>query len=97
MNTTEPTSVQTAPAVARHRRRGAPRVIRLCHPHLRPPYAGLAMLWAFGGALVIIVWWLLLSRARWYERLGAIVLMIAAVIPEKYVVHPSMPAARWAT
>jgi outer membrane protein assembly factor BamB len=59
-------------------------------PIFVPRFAGLAMLWAFGGALIVIVWWLLFSRARWYERLGAIVLMIAAVIPEKYVVHPSI-------
>ena len=41
-------------------------------------------------ALIVILWWLLFSRARWYERLGALALMIAAMFPEKYVVHPSI-------
>ena len=41
----------------------------------------------------MILWWLLFSRARWYERLGAIVLMIAVMIPEKWVVHPSISGA----
>ena len=59
-------------------------------PIFEPRYAGLAMLWAAGGALIVILWWLLFSRARWYERLGAIVLMIAAMIPERSVVHPSI-------
>ena len=62
-------------------------------PIFEPRYAGLAMLWALGGALIVILWWLLFSRARWYERLGAIVLMIAVMIPEKSVVHPSIAGA----
>lgn len=59
-------------------------------PIFVPRFAGFAMLWAFGGALIVIAWWLLFSRARWYERLGAIVLIVAAVIPEKHLVHPSI-------
>ncbi len=59
-------------------------------PIFVPQFAGLAMLWAFGGALIVIVWWLLLSRARWYERVGAIALIVAAVFAEKYVVHASI-------
>jgi len=59
-------------------------------PILAPRYGGLAMLWALGGALIVILWWLLLSRARWYERLGAVVLIIAAAFAEKYVVHASL-------
>ncbi len=59
-------------------------------PIFDPGFAGLAMLWAAAGALIVILWWLLISRARWYERLGAIVLMIAAMFAEKYLVHPSI-------
>ncbi len=62
-------------------------------PIFEPRYAGLAMLWAPGGALIVILWWLVFSRARWYERLGAIVLMVAVLIPEKSVVHPSIAGA----
>ena len=90
MNTTEPTSYKPLrlwPGIA-----AAVLLVLFGYviPIFAPRYAGLAMLWAFGGALVVIVWWVLFSRARWYERLGAIVLIIAAVIPEKYVVHPSI-------
>src|SRR5688500_19182781 len=42
--------------------------------------AGPAMLTGVFGALVIAVWWLVFSRARWFERLGAVVLIIFALI-----------------
>ena len=45
-------------------------------------FAGLAMLWARRAGR--LVWWLLFSRARWYERLGAIVVIVLAVIAHKY-------------
>src|SRR5688572_23339402 len=32
------------------------------------------------GGLVIIVWWVFFSRARWSERLGAIAVMIVALL-----------------
>jgi outer membrane protein assembly factor BamB len=41
-------------------------------------------------AVAIVVWWLLFSRAPWVERLGAIVLMIAALWATMRVVHPSI-------
>ena len=59
-------------------------------PIVVPAYAGLAMIWAALGALIVILWWLLFSRARWYERVGAVVLMIAAVIAERTFVHASI-------
>ena len=59
-------------------------------PIFAPGYAGLGMIGAAACALVVILWWLLFSRARWYERLGAIVLMIGAVFTENYVVHASI-------
>src|SRR4030088_493200 len=67
-------------------------LVLVCYvfPIFAPQNAGLAMLWAAGGALLIILWWLLFSRARWYERVGAIVLMVAAVIAERPFVHPSI-------
>jgi outer membrane protein assembly factor BamB len=43
---------------------------------------------AFG--LVVVVWWLFFSRAPWPDRIGAIVLMVIAVIATKMVVHPSI-------
>jgi outer membrane protein assembly factor BamB len=59
-------------------------------PIVLPQYAGLGMIGAFLCGVIVILWWLLFSRARWYERVGAIVLMIAALFVEKYVVHASI-------
>src|SRR5262245_17790396 len=47
-------------------------------------FAGLAL------GLVILLWWLFFSRAPWIERIGAIVLMVLAVIISKRIVHPSI-------
>src|ERR1700738_2812733 len=90
MNTDEPTLRKPLilwPGVAI-----AVLLVLVCYvfPIFAPQYAGLAMLWAAGGALLIFLWWLLFSRARWYERLGALVLMIAAAIAERPFVHASI-------
>jgi outer membrane protein assembly factor BamB len=42
------------------------------------------------GALAIVVWWAFFSRARWFERLGAIVLMIVALVATRFVLHKSI-------
>jgi len=49
-----------------------------------------AALGAVALGLVVVVWWLFFSRAPWVERVGAIVLMVVAVIATKRVVHPSI-------
>jgi outer membrane protein assembly factor BamB len=59
-------------------------------PIFMAQYAVFGMIGAAGCALIILLWWLLFSRARWYERVGAIVLMIATLFAQKYVVHPSI-------
>ncbi len=41
-------------------------------------------------ALAILVWWLFFSRAPWAERVGAIVLMVVAVVATKLLVHESI-------
>jgi outer membrane protein assembly factor BamB len=51
------------------------------------------MVAVFGGLLlgvVVLVWWLFFSRAPWTERVGAIVLMIGAVVVNYRIVHPSI-------
>jgi outer membrane protein assembly factor BamB len=60
-------------------------------PLFNPAYAGYGMMGAALLGLIIILWWLLLSRARWYERLAAVPLMIlGAYVVHNYVVHPSI-------
>jgi outer membrane protein assembly factor BamB len=41
-------------------------------------------------AVGIVIWWIFLSRAPWSERLGAVTLMILAVIALKPIVHISV-------
>ena len=59
-------------------------------PIFAPRLAGLGMIGAVVCALIVLLWWLFFSRARWYERLGAIAVIIGAAFAEKYVVHPSI-------
>ena len=53
-----------------------------------------ALLYGMMGALVcglaIVLWWVFFSRAPWAERVGAIVLMVIAVVATKRVVHQSI-------
>ncbi len=53
----------------------------------------LAMMWAFGAALAVVLWWVFLSRARWSERLGVIGLMIAGLAGAWFLRHESMGPA----
>jgi outer membrane protein assembly factor BamB len=56
-----------------------------------PSYTWMAS--AFGPFLIgllVILWWLLLSRARWYERILGVVGLGAAVVIEQIVCDPSM-------
>src|SRR5436190_880299 len=60
-------------------------------PLFKPEYAGYGMMGAALLGLIILLWWLLFSRARWFERLAALPLMIlAAYLVHNYVVHPSI-------
>ena len=45
------------------------------------------------GGVLIILWWLFLSRAPWIERLGAIVVMILAIAATLPFLHPSIAQA----
>src|SRR5688572_1924932 len=50
----------------------------------------IAVFGSIGAAVVILLWWLFFSRARWSERLGILVLMIAATFAVQFVLHPSI-------
>ena len=55
------------------------------------PDAGMAgMLAAVAMTLAVIVWWLFFSRAFWVERVGAIVLIAAAIVATSRLVHVSV-------
>ncbi len=59
-------------------------------PAVMPDAAGTAILGGVIGGLAIAVWWLFFSRAPWVERIGALVLMVFAVVLTYRVVHPSI-------
>ncbi len=62
-------------------------------PVIVPKALIFGMLGGLVGALAILVWWVFFSRARWFERLGAIVLMIVAMYATRFVVHESIAGA----
>ena len=40
--------------------------------------------------ILIVLWWLFFSRAAWSERIGAVLLMVAALFVTRYIVHASI-------
>ncbi len=62
-------------------------------PVVAPEAAIFGMLGGAVGALAILVWWVFFSRARWPERVGAIVLMIVAIVATRFVLHQSVAGA----
>jgi len=42
------------------------------------------------GGLAILIWWLVFSRAPWFERIAALVLIVLALIGTKRLVHESI-------
>lgn len=59
-------------------------------PFFLPDAMLYAMMVAASCALAVVLWWLLLSRAPWYERVGALILIVLAVIGTKRIVHVSI-------
>jgi outer membrane protein assembly factor BamB len=49
-----------------------------------------ALMGGLACGLAVLVWWLFFSRAAWVERLGAIALIVLALIATKRVVHESI-------
>ena len=95
---------ETAPAVARRLLAIALVLARYVVPLFAGeatifefPVALLAIFAGMGCAVAIVVWWMFFSRAQWSDRLGALLVMIAALVAIKFVVHRRSPAARWET
>ncbi|HSC27828.1 MAG TPA: PQQ-binding-like beta-propeller repeat protein [Vicinamibacterales bacterium] len=54
------------------------------------PLAILGILAGVSAALAVAVWWLFFSRALWSERVGAIILVVAALFATSRLVHESI-------
>jgi len=65
-------------------------VTRFVIPIVVPEGMAAGMIGSVFGALAILVWWVFFSRAPWSERLGAIILMIVALLVTKRLVHESI-------
>jgi len=68
-------------------------VVRFALPIVVPEAMVFGMIGSVLGALAIFVWWVFFSRAPWSERLGAIVLMIVALLATSRLVHESIAGA----
>ena len=55
-----------------------------------PPATPWGMVVAIFAGLAVLLWWLFLSRAPWSERLGALALIVVALVVTKRVVHESI-------
>jgi outer membrane protein assembly factor BamB len=65
-------------------------IARFVAPAISPDAGMLGIIGGFVGALLIVLWWVLFSRAPWSDRLGAIVLMAIALYATSYVAHESI-------
>src|SRR5262245_59671020 len=65
-------------------------LLRYTVPDVMPSLGMLGFIGGLIAALLILLWWLFLSRARWSERLGAIALIVSAVLVTYRVVDPSI-------
>ncbi len=65
-------------------------LVRFGVPIVMPDAAGVGVIGGVLGALAIVVWWVLFSRAPWAERLGALAFMGVALLATSRVVHESI-------
>jgi outer membrane protein assembly factor BamB len=65
-------------------------LVRFALPAVAPDAAIYGMLGGLLCAVAIVVWWLLFSRAPWFERVGALVLMVLALLGTSRLVHESI-------
>jgi outer membrane protein assembly factor BamB len=65
-------------------------VLRYLLPIVIPGAFLFALISGMAGALMIALWWLLFSRALWYERLGALVLAVVALLATSRIVDKSI-------
>jgi len=65
-------------------------LLRFVLPLVMPDELFVAVLAGPVGGLAVVLWWLLFSRARWFERLGAVALMLVALFAAKRIVDVSI-------
>ncbi len=65
-------------------------LVRYLLPVVIPSAAGTALIFGLVGTLMVIVWWLFFSRARWSERLGVIAFIALAMAATSRVIHVSI-------
>jgi outer membrane protein assembly factor BamB len=65
-------------------------LVRFGLPVVWPDGAIFGVLGAVVSGLLIVLWWLFLSRAPWSERIGALVLMVAGGLATPYILHESI-------
>src|SRR6266542_2428544 len=63
---------------------------RFVVPLFFPDFMIYGVLGGVAGGLLVVLWWLFLSRAAWSERLGAVVLMVAALYGTSRIVDKSI-------
>jgi hypothetical protein len=63
---------------------------RIVLPVLWPDVGPYGVLSGAVFSVLILLWWLFFSRAAWIERIGALVLIVAATFVTKLLAHPSM-------
>ena len=63
---------------------------RFVAPLVLPDTLIVAIITGIVGTIAIVVWWLFFSRAPWPERIGAIVVIVAAVVAIRPLLHRSI-------
>jgi outer membrane protein assembly factor BamB len=63
---------------------------KLVLPLVGPAGPPLALLGGLVGGVLVFAWWLLFSRARWFERLGAVAISAVALFVTSRFLHPSI-------
>jgi outer membrane protein assembly factor BamB len=65
-------------------------LVRYVLPVLVSGTFGIAIIGGLIATLAILAWWIVFSRARWSERLGAVILIVVTVAATSRVVHESI-------
>src|ERR1035438_6380515 len=65
-------------------------LLRYGVPAVVPEAMIVGVIGEFVGGLAVLLWWVFFSRAPWSERLGALVLMIAASVATRRILHESI-------